>query len=77
MKKIKNFFSNIKEYTTPDAVILYLDNNFPQWRTELKNEEEWKDAFEYDIKICSPPQKTDRLKVDKKYYFCNTKNRKR
>ena len=26
---------------------------------------------------CSPPQKTDRLKVDKKYYFCNTKNRKR
>lgn len=51
MKKIKNFFSNIKEYTTPDAVILYLDNNFPQWRTVLKNKEEWKDAFEYDIKI--------------------------
>ena len=24
-------------------------------------------------RYCSPPQKTDRLKVDKKYYFCNTK----
>jgi hypothetical protein len=51
MKKIAYFFSNIKEYTTPDAVIQHLDLNFPQWRAELKHEEAWKDAFEYDIKI--------------------------
>lgn len=43
---------------------------------ELCRDDNWNLRVETSLN-CSPPQKSDRLKVDKKYYFCNTKNRKK
>lgn len=55
MKKIesylKSFNDNYDGYAASDTVIEYLCNNFPEWKSEIKNSEEWESAFEFDIHV--------------------------
>ena len=39
------------KYVGCNTVLHYLDKKFPKWRIEIKNREEWKVAFEFDICI--------------------------
>ena len=55
MSIIESYFKSVNENSpnsAPHFIKLgYLDDNFPNWRTEIKNKEEWKATFEFDICI--------------------------
>ena len=59
MSMIESYLKSVNErcpnrgakYVGCNTVLHYLDKKFPKWRIEIKNREEWKVAFEFDICI--------------------------
>lgn len=55
MGKIELYFKAANDssdsYVDASSVIKYLDSNFPRWRDEIKDPNEWDSLFNYDIHI--------------------------
>ena len=48
---LQAFNENHKGYHASSTVIEYLDAQYPQWQNEIKNKDEWKSVFDFDIHI--------------------------
>ena len=56
MKKIASYLEKLNAYydgrrIAASTALMYLDDHFPTWRVEIRNPEEWHDAFETDVCI--------------------------
>ena len=50
-KYLKAFNESREHYSTASPAIEFLDKNYPQWRDEIKDPNEWSSLFNYDIHI--------------------------